>query len=193
LGILALVGAWQGYQYFNTAPQRAEAKVQAGILNLAPGKYDQAIPFFDEALAIDPNSWNAYLYRGIANQNLGKLDDALGDFQVAAQLKPDLLAAVTARAGIYVDKGDHKRAVEELSKVIQLKPSVDAHYRRGTAYALLGEQQKAIEDFTWVIDEVRDAPYVYFARAKAKRALGDMEGAAIDEQTASTFDRSRAE
>lgn len=190
LGLLVAVGAWQGIAYLTSAPERAEALVQAGMKNMSPGKYEQAVVVFGQALAIEPNSWNAYYQRGIAKQNLNALDDALADYQAALQLKGDLLDARVARAGIYSEKGDRRHSVEELTKIIAQKPTVDAYYRRGTDYAELGQHEQAIADFTWIINEVRDAPLVYFARAKSRRALGDLEGAVADEQIANSFDRS---
>jgi len=190
-GMLLLVVAWQVYQYIASAPQRAEQQVQAGVRLLSPGHYEDAIVQFGEALEKNPNSWNAYFQRGIAKQNLGSLDAALSDFQVALQLKPDLLDARTARAEIFRQKGDRPHAIEELSAVIAQKPTVEAHNSRGLAYAELGRHAEAIPDFTWVIEELRDAPFAYFARARSKRALGDLEGALQDEATANTFDRSK--
>lgn len=189
--ILIGIGGWQAFVYISSGAERAEAAVQAGIKNLAPGRYQESIQQFNEALAIDPNSWHAFYRRGIANQNLGNLDAAIADYQAAVQLNPNLVEAVTAMAGIFADKGDVQRSVDELTKVIERKPTVEAHYRRGDGYASLKQHDKAIADFTWVIEEMRDAPYVYFARANSKRALGDMEGAAADDRLAESFDRGR--
>ena len=191
LFVVVCVGAWQVYAYIASAPQRAEALVQAGIKNMAPSRYQQAIQQFTDALSIAPNSWSAYYQRAVANQNIGKLDAALDDYQAALQLNPELVEAATARAAIFGDKGDVQKAVNELSKVIDHKPTVEAHYRRGDGYASLKQYDKAIADFTWVIEEVRDAPYVYFARANAKRAINDIAGAAADERIADSFDRGR--
>lgn len=190
LGLMLAAGAWQGITYLTSAPERAEALVQAGIKNLSPGRYEQAIVQFGQALDIEPNAWNAYYQRGIAKQNLNVLDDALADYQSALQIKGDLVEARVARAGIYGEKGDHRHAAEELTKIIAQKPTVDAHYRRGDAYAALGQHAEAIEDYTWIINEVRDAPLAYFSRAKSRRALGDLEGATADETTGASFDRS---
>ncbi len=190
LGILfALVVAWQVYEYVASAPQRAEALVQEGRMSLSPGHYEQAIEMFGKALEIDANSWNAYLQRGIAQQNLKLFDPALDDFQKALLLKPDLLEARTARGEIFRQKGDLPHAIEELNKVIELKPTVEAHNTRGMAYAELGQHDKAVVDFTWIIDEIRDAPFAYFARARSKRAMGDIAGADADDNAANGFDR----
>jgi tetratricopeptide (TPR) repeat protein len=187
--VFVLFAAWQVYEYVASAEQRAEEQVQQGVKSLSPGHYEQAIKEFGQALETNPDSWNAYLQRGIAKQNLEQFDGALDDFQRALSMKPDLLEARVARAEIYRKKGDTRRGVEELTKVIELKPSVDAHYSRGLAYAELGQHQQAITDFTWVIEQLRDTPFAYIARAKSRRSLGDLPGAIADEKTAMTFDR----
>jgi tetratricopeptide (TPR) repeat protein len=186
---LAILGTWLVYDYVTSAPQRADAKVQAGMQLLTPGRYDQAVAQFNRALEIDPNSWSAYYRRGVAKQNMGAREDALADFQAALELKPDLLDARIARAGIYSEKGDWANSITELTKVIEISPSVDAHFRRGNALAELGQHPQAIEDFSWITEHVRDAPFAYLARAKSKRALGDVAGAALDEQAVSRFNR----
>jgi tetratricopeptide (TPR) repeat protein len=187
--VFVLAAAWQVYEYAATAPQRAEEQVQEGRKSLSPGHYEQAIQLFGQALETDPNSWNAYLQRGMAKQGLSLLEDALADFQKALLLKPDLVEARVARANIFRQKGDVAHAIEELTKVIESKPTIDAHASRGLAYAELGQHDKAIPDFTWVIEEQRDAPFAYFARAKSKRALGDYAGATSDEKIANGFNR----
>jgi tetratricopeptide (TPR) repeat protein len=184
--LLALV-VWQGYEYVASAPERAEARVQAGIKFMSPGHYEEAAVQFSEALETDPNSWNGYLQRGLAKQNMSRPDDAMADLQAALRIKPDLPEARAALAGMYGDKGDFPQEIEELTKAIELKPTVDAYSRRALAHAELGQHEAAIADFTWVIDTIRDAPLSYFGRAKSKRALGDLEGASSDEKTAKTF------
>ncbi|MEO8097690.1 MAG: tetratricopeptide repeat protein [Acidobacteriota bacterium] len=187
-GILFAVVGWQSFIYFTTAPERAEEKVQAGMQSLTPGKYEHAVELFTEALSIDPASWNAYYQRAGARVSLNAFQDALADFQTALQIKPDLLEARTGLAAVYSAKGDYRRAIDELTKTIDAKPSVDAYYHRGEAYARMGRHDDAIADFNWLIDKLRSAPYVYLARAKSRRALGDEAGALADESMADTFD-----
>jgi tetratricopeptide (TPR) repeat protein len=175
-GLLAALVAWQGYEYVASAQDRAENQVQAGVKLLNAGLFDQSIPKFNSALQANPNSWNAYFQRGVAKQSLNAVDDALSDYQAALKLKPDLFAARTASAGIFNQKGDSLRAVAELTKVIDGRPGVDAYYRRGLALVDLGRHEEAIRDFSWVIEQVRDAPFAYYARATAKRAIGDSTG-----------------
>ena len=56
--------------------------------------------------------------------------------------------------------------------------------QRGLAYEAAGEHRKAVADYDDAIAEMRDAPYAYRARALAKDALGDVEGAKADREAA---------
>ncbi len=190
-GILTAVGTWRTIAYINDAEPRAIAEVTAGRTFLTPGHYAEAVPHFDRAIEIFPNLPDAYYQRAVAHVNLGQTEAAAADFRSALDLKPDLVEASAGLAEIYRQAGDQERAIKELTRTISLKPTVDAYYQRGTAYAELGRHEEAIADYTWVIDKTRDAPFIYFARAKSRRALGDLEGARQDEATALTFERGR--
>lgn len=181
--------AWEVYDYYASAAQRAEEQVREAAKLLSPGNYERAMPQLDQALKTDPTSWNAYLQRGLAKQSLEKLDEALSDFDHALALKPDLVEALTGRAEIFRRQGNPQRSLEELNKAIELKPDLTAHYSRGAIYAELGRHDDALAEFTWVIEQSRDAPFAYFARAKSRRALGDEEGALADEKMGNSFNR----
>jgi tetratricopeptide (TPR) repeat protein len=190
VGVLLVLGlAFEVYDYNASAAQRAEEQVQEAKRLLSPGNYERAVLQLDRALQTDPNSWDAYLQRGLANQNLEKPANALKDFDHALALKPDLQEALNARAELFRQNGDTRRAIEELTKLITLKPDLTAHFSRGLAYAELGQHEPAVSDFSWVIEQSRDAPFAYFARAKSKRALGDEKGAVLDEHVGFSFNR----
>ncbi len=188
-GLLLAVLSWEVYDYVSSAPERAELQVQAGAKLLVPGHYEEALSIFTTALDLNPNSSSAYLNRAIAKQSLGQLDAATQDFQRALLLNPDLIQARTALASIYQEKGDVQHAVEEFTKIIEVQPSIDAYANRATAYAQLGQHELAIQDYTWLIEKIRDAPFAYYGRAKSKRALGDDAGFLEDESIGRSFHR----
>ena len=188
-GLIVLAGGgWYAYNYISSAPQRAKTVLDQGMLQMGPGKYQDAIPFFDRAISISAGYPEAYLYRGIAEHNLGQNDSALIDLDKAADLNPNLVRAYDERGRIYEEKGDTAKAIDEFSKSIKIQPSTDAYYARALAYEKLGDHQKALPDFDNAILEMREAPYAYRARALTKDALGDADGAKEDRETAHTID-----
>ena len=106
----------------------------------------------------------------------------------ALDLDPDSTRAYNERGQIYLENGDTRKAIQEFSRSLQVTSTIEGHYQRGAAYEKLGDHQNAIADFDAAIRESRDAPYAYRARSAARRASGDREGAAADEQKARSIE-----
>jgi tetratricopeptide (TPR) repeat protein len=177
---IVLAGAsLAAYSYVSGAPDRAETAYKDGMRSMQPGKYPAAITELTRSIQIYPLP-KAYMERGNAHRFLGEMDPAIADFEKAVDLDPSLAPAYTSLGSIYRDRGDRQRALDEYSKSIAIARNVDALYERGEMYEAAGEHQKAIDDFTSAIDGMRDAPYMYRARALARRNLGDTAGYEAD-------------
>jgi tetratricopeptide (TPR) repeat protein len=188
---IALIGVGLGiYFYISGAPDRAEAAYQAGMKYMEPGQFQNAIPQFTRAIQIHELA-KAYLERGNAHRFLGEIDQAMADFEKAADLDAGLARAYSSLGSIYRDRGDRTHALEQYGKSIAITPSVDALFERGEMYEAAGQHQKAIDDFTAAIDSMRDAPYIYRARALAKRNLGDTAGYEADRDEARAIEHPR--
>lgn len=189
IGLLALaVAGWYVYSYLASAPERANAQLQAGMRNMQPGAYREAVAHFDRAVSIKPDLAEAYLERGIAHHFLGEVEPALADLDQALELNPDLAAAYNERGSIYRERGDARKAIEELSKSIHTQATTDGYYQRGQAYESLGQHQKAIEDYDQAVAQLRESPFVYRARALARDKLGDTDGAKKDRAKADSIE-----
>jgi tetratricopeptide (TPR) repeat protein len=187
--VAALAAGGGVFFYISYAPQRAEKEFLEGMKLMSPGKYPDAIVHFTRALEIHSQLPDAYIERGSAHRILGETDAALADFQAAVDLNPTLADAHNGLAMIYLDRRDQSHALEELNKSIGLHPTVDALFQRGQILDAQGNHQKAINDFDRAIEENRDAPYMYRARALAKANLGDPEGAHADRLLAAELER----
>ena len=181
--VLAACG-WFIYSYIASAPERARAVFDRGMSKMGPGTYPEAVSNFNRAIAIWPEFAEAYLSRGIAEHNLRQAESAASDLDKASDLNPNLTRAYDERRRIYLEKGDTRRAIDEFTKSIYIQPTTDGYYQRGLAYEAVGEHRKAVADYDDAIAEMLDAPYAYRARALAKDALGDVEGAKLDRETA---------
>jgi tetratricopeptide (TPR) repeat protein len=185
LAILALAGAggWI-YNYWASAPDRAQEEAALAVKMLGSGTYDQAMRHFNRAIQIWPSYADAYLNRGLAEQGASHRAAALADFDRALNLDPHLTGAYNARGQIYLENGEVQKTILDCSKSIQVNPTVDAYYQRGEAYEKLGQHQRAIADFDAAIAESREAPFAYRARSVAKRNAGDRVGAQADAEQA---------
>lgn len=189
LGITAAVVALSAagfflYNYLSGAPGRARKEMEFGLKKMGPGSYDRAIQDFDRAIAIDPDFGEAYLNRGLAEHVQGNTAAALVDLEKALDLNPNLVGAYNERGQIYLERGDTQKAIQDFDKSIQVKPTLDAFYQRAKAYEIAGQHQKAIADYDAAIQEFPASPYIYRARATAKRNQGDLDGATADGELA---------
>lgn len=182
--VILIVGGGLYFYLFSGLEERSLAALQEGLNSVAKVDYKGSVERFTEAISIWPNNALAYLHRGNSHAVLGETAEAKRDWDRATEIDPDLADPYTARGTQLRMEGSAQQAVNELSRSIQLQPSVDAYYQRGQIYVTLHQYQKAIEDFDRSIAERRDAPYVYRARAAARRAIGDLAGAAEDRTTA---------
>jgi len=84
------------------------------------GEDEQAIRDCNEALAIDPNSENAFFIRGAARQQLADFSNAIKDYSDALRLDPSRADAVFARGTANFSSGEYQAAVADFSKAIDL-------------------------------------------------------------------------
>jgi tetratricopeptide (TPR) repeat protein len=188
LAMLALAAAGWAYSYYSSAPQRAEASFREGMKFLGPGNYSRAIEHFDRAISIWDTHALAYLKRGTARRMLGQTDQALSDFDQAVKLNPSLEEAHAARAAVLESRGQEALAAEALAKSIQIRPTVEALYQRGQQSAARSDYKNAIADFDQAIALDRAPPYLYRARAAARRAMGDQPGYNADRDLATRIE-----
>jgi tetratricopeptide (TPR) repeat protein len=188
-GVFALGAGWGVYDYIAGAPERAAKELRAGMDLMAPGNYQNAIAHFNRAIAISPQFAEAYFQRGVAYQSLNQPDHAMADFDRAITYDPGLAHAYDAQGSIYRSRGDFPRAMQAFAKAIAIQPDADAYFERGQAYESLGQHAQAVEDFNQAIAVRRDAPYVYRARAMARRNSGDLAGAEADREIAENLEQ----
>jgi len=173
------------WEWVASAPERAQAQFDSGSRLMTPGAYGEAVKRFDRAVAISPHLAGAYYERGVAHHLLGDADAAINDLSRAIAEDPNYGEAYTERASILLERGSHdrgnlERALADFTQAVEVEPSANGFYQRGQTYASLGQPDKAIADFDRAIAESPNSPYIYRARAEAKRSLGDMAGYQAD-------------
>jgi tetratricopeptide (TPR) repeat protein len=181
---------WGVYAYLVSAPERANNHYRQGVSLIGPGDFKDAAAQFTTAIDIFPEYADAYLERGKARQASGQNDAALADFEKAIAIDPTLEPAYVARGTVWRSRGDRQKALADFTVSIHLRPTADAYYERGLTYQMLSQPQHAVDDYNLAID--RDpAPYIYRARAKAKRDLGDTAGAQSDQEKAERVEKTQ--
>ncbi len=143
----------------------------------------QAIDFFEQAIARDPNY--ALAYAGLADSYaiLGVFGmraphdvfpKARGAVEKALSIDPDLAAAHSALGHIkMIYERDWDGAAREYERALQLDPSLaSAHHRRGLLYAMQGDTDRALATMEraqqleplWLAPRAAAGNFLYYAR-----------------------------
>ncbi len=176
---LVLLAGWGIYAYISSAPDRSKAAYEAGLKLLGPSDFKGAASKFSDSISIVETP-AAYIERANAYQKLGQAENALADWKRAIELDGNSATAYAARGTYYRIAGKHAESMSDLDRSIQILPNVEALYQRGQLFAALGKFDDAMKDYNHAIELHREVPYLYMARASARRALGDPQGSLDD-------------
>jgi PAS domain-containing protein len=110
---------------------KAKVSYKEGLrLSFREGKYTEAIPFFDQAIEIDPSLAYIWHDRGVCYRENGKDTDALRNFDKAVELAPEDEEFLFSRGemlkkiGILRQRRDLiESAVQVLNRVVELNPN----------------------------------------------------------------------
>lgn len=129
---------WAVINEFFIAPADGDYEVRKGDILLSDKEYDQAIEWFDKALAITTNHRGALMGRGIAFLQSGRYDQAEAEFTyligfLKDHVAPDdptgfaVLAGAYANRGILYDRtGRYKQALADYDQAVAIdKGAVD--------------------------------------------------------------------
>lgn len=72
--------------------------------------YEAALRAFNEAIAAEPEMYEAHSYAGYVNRKLGRYADALRAYETALKLKHDYVYAIEYQGEAFLGLGDFSRA-----------------------------------------------------------------------------------
>jgi adenylate cyclase len=163
----------------------AEAHASRGLALSVEKRYDEATTEFEQAIALDPNSFEGNYFYGRACFTMGKLERAGALFERVAEIKPDDYQALILLIQIYRSLGrvaDMKsaaaRGVERAERDLTLHPdNPRSAYLGAAALVVLGENDRARE---WLSRALAIDPHDIWTQYNAAciyTSLGDIEPA----------------
>jgi tetratricopeptide (TPR) repeat protein len=104
-----------------TDPTHLEAQLGGGELFTEKYNYAEASVFFEDALAVNPNSPRAHL--GVAiNKRFEGGEEMLASLSRALAVNPNLVEARTLAAALALEAGEHDNASAEIDKGLRINP-----------------------------------------------------------------------
>ena len=99
---------------------RSAALVQQAQGHATAGRNDEAIDFFETALAVDPRNRQAYLGLAAVARAQRLPGKAIGYYADALRIEPNDIAALAGQGEAYVQRGAVARAQRNLDRVREL-------------------------------------------------------------------------
>lgn len=145
------------------------------------GRYEDALADCNRALAVDPESPDAYLGRGYVRHIQNQETLAIEDINQAIKLDPKNPVAYNNRAWSYAVLGSWKTAIEDCNKALEIAPNLAlALDTRGLCYLQLGQHELAAADLTKAMQIAPEDGAAFFHRALVNERLGKQKEAEAD-------------
>ncbi|MBI4717497.1 MAG: tetratricopeptide repeat protein [Planctomycetes bacterium] len=157
----------------------AEQRVERAQQLTESQRYAEALAELDIALSINPDNAAWHAQRGYLLDELGESADAIGAYERSLALEPGDRDVATALGIGLIQLGRFARAIEIFNEIARLYPEHEAAYcPRISAYAELGQHEKAEEIFYLAQEFNESCPHCFYhmgaslaARGKIERAL----------------------
>ena len=117
---------------------------ELGRTFMGEGKYEQAIPYLEQAITFNPKDVYPYYNMGISYKHLGQYDKAIACYEKAVALKPDYASVYNNMGDTYRILGQYDKAIACCEKAIALKQDYAYAYDTlGETYQDMGNREKA--------------------------------------------------
>jgi len=144
-------------EYFQTSVERDQDYIK-GYVELGSVMLDLnnslAIDYFINAVDLEPENAEVIYMLGLSYQTFGLLDDALETYHRLLEIDSTYFKAeynIGFISLVYLE--EFEQAVNHFSRAIELNPDFfEAFYNRGLCYEILGDYNKAREDYQQLLD-----------------------------------------
>lgn len=124
----------------------ATAMNNLGAVLAEQGAYDEAIPYYEQAIGIKRDYAMAYSNLGVSLVKSGRIEEGIQQYYKALEVNPNFSDAHFNLGVRLLHKGETREAIRHLETALRIAPTnVDANVNLGVAWLTLDEQARAIE------------------------------------------------
>ena len=155
--------------------------LNAGISKFETEDYEDAVVYFDRALALNPENIKTYNAKSFALFALKKYEKVIANNLEAIKFDSTDYKPYYNMANARLELNQVEGAIEDYARAIKIKPNeADIYLNRGTGYYRTGAYFKAIEDFNFAQKLDKNLPFVFYNRAKAYLKMDSIDLAIED-------------
>jgi tetratricopeptide (TPR) repeat protein len=169
-------------------PKFADAYLMRARALSGDNQTERASRDYTKYIELRPNDATGYIERGTSYMELHDFQSAIADGESAVRVAPNLAAAYNLRGIAVRAMGNPRAALKDFTRAVELAPVEANYFERASTYQVLGEHRLAIADLTELIAFRPDFAPGYFARAKSRIALGEIEAAKEDRRVGRMLD-----
>lgn len=151
------------------------------------GRFAESLVAYTKSVDLGQTDRGIFWKRCDAYRRTGQLDKALADCDREVGLNPHSFYAQYTRGRLQVARGQYAEALVNLNAAIAIKREANGLYWRGEANLALKNFPAAEADFSECIDLGDRSGDTYFARARARTALGRADAVNDYRSAASAF------
>ncbi|MBZ0111911.1 MAG: tetratricopeptide repeat protein [Thermoanaerobaculia bacterium] len=166
-------------------PGWARAALLLGLTYYRQHRFEAARPYFQQALAADPDETAIHPFYGYTLYALGELAEAETVFQSLLEKRPQYASAHYALGLVYLDLDDRKAAAKHLESTIELAAAADdlelaarGQARLGDVLLRNGDLDAARRRLELALTTLDDDPGAVAALSRVLDRLGEHEAAA---------------
>lgn len=145
-------------------------------------RYEEGLPWAEEALRLDPELSQAHLIYGYLNFKLVNSEEAIAAFETTLELDPSTFDAYLYLGIIYRGAGDPELGIEYFNQAMEVAATDEtlstAYAERGLAYGNLGRYEESSTDFATALTINPDNGWAVFYRGIVSEEKAKQENAA---------------
>ena len=149
----------------------------------------EAVPYFEQLVALDPENETAYLFLAKAREAAGDWEEARDALEKAVELAPRNVVLRTRLADLAAKTGDKEASVEHYRTLVETFPEVPRYRTKlGGALLLAGDEEAADEQFQKATDLGPVSREIHADVGDALQGAGRLKGAATRYERAVELD-----
>ncbi|MGE5894640.1 MAG: tetratricopeptide repeat protein, partial [bacterium] len=161
------------------SPAKARPYVTLAEEYRKAGDNDKALAYFQQAISIDPNFYEAYTGVGQILTHFHRYSEAIHSLEKAIQLNPRYAQAFNSLGIIYALTADYQGAIEQFHQALRIDPSdIRAAINLGNAYMERGNLSTSNYYYAYAMRLDSNNPDIYFNLGVLQERLGNYENAA---------------